>query len=152
MKQQIERTATQKITEEITFLGQENQASGEVIEEFQEYSEGESDNFETAYYTRPFKSQRTQYQPRGNGPKQNPTDQFGNPRPCSYCRSIYHWADKCPDAPNVLPQQNYNFARNYRPTFQPRQSYQPRPNYQYQPRQSFQTRNPNRHQFQPKQL
>ena len=148
MKQQIERTAAQKTSEEITFMAQE--PTGDLLEEPEEY-EGNCDNYET-YYTRPFKpqTQRPQYQQKG--PKQNPIDQFGNPRPCSYCRSIYHWADKCPDAPSPLPQQNYNYPRNYRPQFQPRQSYQPRANYQYQPRQPYQPRNPNKYHYQPKQL
>ena len=147
MKQQIERTAAQK-TEEIAFMAQEKPT---VVEEVEEY-EGDYDSHETTFYTRPIRSQRPQKLQQKGGPKQNPTDQFGNPRPCSYCRSIYHWADNCPDAPSHLPQQNYNYPRNYKPQFQPRHGFQPRPNYQYQPRQTYQPRNPNKYPYQPKQL
>ena len=32
-------------------------------------------------------------------PRPNPPDEFGNPSRCSFCRSIYHWVGRCPDAP-----------------------------------------------------
>ena len=32
-------------------------------------------------------------------PALNPRDEFGNPTPCRFCHSVYHWVDKCPDAP-----------------------------------------------------
>lgn len=31
--------------------------------------------------------------------QKNPPDEFGNPTPCRYCKSIYHWVGDCPDAP-----------------------------------------------------
>ena len=39
--------------------------------------------------------------------KTNPPDEFGNPRPCSYCGSIYHWIAKCPDAPESRKSSGY---------------------------------------------
>ena len=33
------------------------------------------------------------------GSNLNPPDASGNPSACSYCKSIYHWVDVCPDAP-----------------------------------------------------
>ena len=35
-------------------------------------------------------------------PTLNPVDSFGNPRPCSFCHSVYHWLEKCPDAPDSV--------------------------------------------------
>ena len=32
------------------------------------------------------------------GLRQNPPDEFGAPSKCSFCRSIYHWIQRCPDA------------------------------------------------------
>ena len=32
------------------------------------------------------------------GLRQNPPDEFGAPSRCSFCRSIYHWIQRCPDA------------------------------------------------------
>lgn len=32
-------------------------------------------------------------------PRPNPPDEFGNPSRCSFCRSVYHWVGRCPDAP-----------------------------------------------------
>ena len=42
------------------------------------------------------RSQRAAGPPR---PRQNPPDEFGNPSRCNFCRSVYHWIDRCPDAP-----------------------------------------------------
>ena len=39
--------------------------------------------------------------------KTNPPDEFGNPRPCSFCGSIYHWIAKCPDAPESRKSHGY---------------------------------------------
>lgn len=36
--------------------------------------------------------------PSSTQPRQNPLDEFGNPSRCSFCRSIYHWVDRCPEA------------------------------------------------------
>ena len=41
---------------------------------------------------------RTQQAATNMRPRQNPLDEFGNPSKCSFCRSIYHWYDRCPDA------------------------------------------------------
>lgn len=35
-------------------------------------------------------------------PTLNPVDSFGNPRPCTFCHSVYHWLEKCPDAPDSV--------------------------------------------------
>ena len=41
-----------------------------------------------------------EYSPPSQTRKQkNPPDEFGNPNPCRFCKSIYHWVDRCPDAP-----------------------------------------------------
>ena len=47
------------------------------------------------------KSMRAQeYSPPSQTRKQkNPPDEFGNPNPCRFCKSIYHWVDRCPDVP-----------------------------------------------------
>lgn len=50
--------------------------------------------------------------------RQNPLDEFGNPSRCGFCRSIYHWIEKCPDAPPR--SQNYSQRRG------PRRSYRGR--------------------------
>ena len=60
---------------------------------------------------------RYSYQPAGQFPrarytqfgqpalkKLTPQDGFGNLSPCRYCRSIYHWASDCPDAPEPARQ------------------------------------------------
>ena len=39
--------------------------------------------------------------------KTNPPDEFGNPRPCSFCGSIYHWIARCPDAPESRRSSGY---------------------------------------------
>lgn len=59
------------------------------------------------YYTAPSTYNRGKYSyPKGNFTNQkpypsklNPPDEFGKPTPCRYCHSVYHWIDKCPDAP-----------------------------------------------------
>ena len=45
--------------------------------------------------TQPYMYNTGNYQSK---PRQNPPDEFGNPTRCSFCRSIYHWVEKCPDA------------------------------------------------------
>ena len=40
-----------------------------------------------------------------NPRRMNPLDEYGNPTPCRYCRSICHWIDKCPDAPDSARRQ-----------------------------------------------
>lgn len=61
--------------------------------------------------------------------RQNPPDEFGNPTTCSYCRSILHYLDRCPHAPEAArrgryrprgrggyqQQQNQNQRGSYRP-------------------------------------
>ena len=148
MKRQIERISSQS-EEEITFIAQEspltpqnNNTSREEFfyqdhqlleESYEDMTQGESGHCET-YFTRPYHNRASQWK-GATKRTMNPVDQFGNPMPCSYCRSIYHWADKCPDAPAPKPQ---NFSHN-RQNFQPRQRFtyqyqsQSRPN--YQPRQ-----------------
>lgn len=87
--------------------------------QYQEYPEeeyGEEEEHhcdpeeEEAYYSYP--GRRGNYNPRPYRPpppsgnfnshnKQlNPPDEFGKPSSCRFCRSVYHWVDKCPDAPN----------------------------------------------------
>ena len=57
-----------------------------------------------AFYGSSNKNYRRFNQPDENAsrnPKRmNPPDEYGNPTPCRYCHSIYHWIDKCPDAPD----------------------------------------------------
>ncbi len=43
----------------------------------------------------------------------NPPDEYGNPTPCRYCRSIYHWIDKCPDAPESARRPRDSRPRGY---------------------------------------
>lgn len=61
----------------------------------------QDDEPEGAFYTRPgnqnyFKPRR---QDNYQSKKKNPPDEYGNPSPCRYCKSIYHWVDKCPELP-----------------------------------------------------
>ena len=46
-------------------------------------------------------------------PRPNPPDEFGNPTRCSFCRSIYHWFEKCPDAQrsNIYPGNSRRASR-----------------------------------------
>lgn len=59
---------------------------------------------ESAYYVQPGRSQYS----RGRGafgnnmPRKNRLDEFGNPTHCRFCKSICHWVDKCPHAPESV--------------------------------------------------
>ena len=37
-------------------------------------------------------------------PATNPQDEHGRPTTCSFCHSIYHWVNSCPDAPQSYKQ------------------------------------------------
>ena len=61
------------------------------------------------------KSMRAQeFAPSSQTRKQkNPPDEFGNPTPCRFCKSIYYWVDRCPDAPADIKKSGRG-ARNPR--------------------------------------
>ena len=78
----------------------------------QEYYDREDNSFVSdSYYGQGGFSQG--YRSRGYGPTQNvrpgrqinPPDEFGNPTPCRFCKSIYHWIGRCPDAPPSVKSQ-----------------------------------------------
>lgn len=80
---------------------------------------------EPTYYSQPYRPSQPRYRRGATNFRQqpstqqyklkpNPPDQYGNPTPCRFCRSIYHWIDDCP----VAPQRN-NSSRNTRGTDPP---------------------------------
>lgn len=79
----FDRLAIKEIKEEIdvkpTFLAEEDKEEQEEV-----------------YYTNTQRQSKT-----------NPPDEFGNPRPCSFCGSIYHWIARCPDAPESRKSSGY---------------------------------------------
>lgn len=57
-----------------------------------------------AFYNAPYSNPRPHYNTTANNrPKQNPLDEYGNPSKCTFCRSIYHWVQNCPDASRARP-------------------------------------------------
>ena len=58
----------------------------------------EADEVDDAFYSRPSPAPPGG-RPFPSAPHRNPVDEFGNPSPCRFCKSIYHWVDRCPDAP-----------------------------------------------------
>lgn len=89
----------------------------EFKDEYGEESENYYTDAEYAYYAHPSYRPTRQYQPNQYRPysdvnrtqaslpqskaKLNPPDEFGNPTPCRFCKSIYHWIYDCPVAPDT---------------------------------------------------
>ena len=126
MKQQIERIALSNqqndgVIEPMQLVTQpQPQYQYSQQQEYYEYGEDEysyeedeanaNNTQEDAYFSRPGRQSSSAprhyrpppYQPSTNTPRAgqlNPPDEFGKPSPCRFCRSIYHWVDKCPYAP-----------------------------------------------------
>lgn len=132
MKTQIERVSTTsesetgisttevKVKVEPQFIAQYDESAFYYEEADEEY---EQQTFETedTYYNAPGSWPSTGYQSGGNrfAPKytekmkKNPLDEFGNPAPCRFCKSIYHWVDQCPDAPPAVKNVSTRGARGY---------------------------------------
>lgn len=97
--------------------------------QYEEYSQSFSGNDQSGYsgdMRDVFYQQQWQGRSRGpyrgsapanfsSRPRINPPDEFGNPSRCSFCRSIYHWVDRCLDA-----QQSAYDARRRGPRRSPR--------------------------------
>lgn len=59
---------------------------------------------------------RSRFRPQnsqGASSKLNPLDEFGNPTPCRFCHSVYHWVEKCPDAPPELKSRPVRSRGSY---------------------------------------
>ncbi len=50
-------------------------------------------------YKRPIPQPRSGQRYPKSSLQKNPPDEHGNPTPCRFCSSIYHWVECCPDAP-----------------------------------------------------
>ncbi len=76
-------------------------ADDDQYEQFQEPEYAVEDDYNVdTYYTRQG-NRPSDREDHSNRPPQrlNPSDEFGNPTPCRFCHSVYHWIDRCPDAP-----------------------------------------------------
>jgi hypothetical protein len=124
MKTQIERIsvpnesassgfANIQVAAEHQYVAQYSQYHDDSHYQYEEEHTGEEEEeveVEDTYYSRPGAWSGTAYQSRsGRSPstytakkQKNPLDEFGNPTPCRFCKSIYHWVDQCPDAPMTL--------------------------------------------------
>ena len=51
--------------------------------------------------------------------KINPSDRFGHPRPCTYCKCLYHWLIECPYAPDSVKNGLRTKSSNYGKTSKP---------------------------------
>jgi hypothetical protein len=51
--------------------------------------------------------------------KINPSDRFGHPRPCTYCKCLYHWLIECPYAPDSVKSGLRTKGSNYGRTSKP---------------------------------
>ena len=74
-----------------------------------------------AYYgrqnTRASRPQQYRGRGRGRGVSKNRPDEFGNPTVCRFCKSVYHWIEDCPHAPEHVkrtPRGNQRGDSNYR--------------------------------------
>ena len=114
MKTQIERVAIsnpnpaparrEAVNVEPQYVAHDNEYQDYYDEQYDEdYNENESHDttVDDAYYSQPGTWSRTsqQHQTMNKKGRKNPLDEFGNPAPCRFCKSIYHWVDACPDAP-----------------------------------------------------
>ncbi len=73
-------------------------------------------NIDDAYYSQPSAWPGTSQQNqdfRGRKTQKNPLDEFGNPAPCRFCKSIYHWVDSCPDAPPSIRNSRGGRSHTY---------------------------------------
>lgn len=123
MKTQIERVsikptsdnATSKSTSQIEpqFVAQFHQDEQYVYDDPDAYEYEEEEASEDTFYMHPGNKPMSSF-PRGRydipARKKNPPDEFGNPTPCRFCKSIFHWIDRCPD---MLPgsRQSSSTAR-----------------------------------------
>ena len=114
MRQQIEKVSTSAGNSDITTSESQNvpvqsQYYGLECEEegydHDEYPEEEEDHTYDSYYSQqpPYhqssRSSRRVFSSSARfGPRLNAPDEFGNPTRCGFCRSIYHYVDRCPDA------------------------------------------------------
>lgn len=125
MKAQIERVSPntdsqQNSTEQLSIEPQyvtENEEYPDCYDDEYEEEEQQNSNFEDTYYNGPnawpnhSTAPQANQQPRFTRRTQrNPADDYGNPTPCRFCKSIYHWVDQCPDAPSPV---RYRGARGY---------------------------------------
>ena len=102
MKKQIERVSTNNESSTSTSTTQiEVKAEPQHLSQYDEseyyYREVENVKAEDAYYNKPGTWPRTSGVTRfASKPmdrlKKNPLDEFDNPAPCRFCKSIYHWA------------------------------------------------------------
>ena len=129
MKKQIERVSvssespkdnrpTSQVTVEPQYLAQydEQYDPHDYAEEGESaFWDGVEENAEVdeTYYNRhgsnPGSTRGGHFSSNSNPRKQrNPPDQYGNPTPCNFCKSIYHWVDKCPDAPAAARNSRFH--------------------------------------------
>ena len=98
----------------------------------------QTDANEVYYTNNANRSRRPYYQPRGNfqgrqlqgngfsqrfsAPREqqsntlNPDDEFGRTSSCTFCRSIFHWIDKCPHAPLHVKNAHFRARGTRRPS------------------------------------
>ena len=142
MKQQIQKVTFSSATSSsypetfapTQYVGQHQEDYYEEYYEDDETEEAEGighDEPEETFLTDPTSQRTTGAGAYGGGrpnprPKRsvNPPDEFGNPQVCRYCKSIYHWINNCPDAPDSAKYggRGRGRSRGYRP----RGSYAPR--------------------------
>lgn len=116
MRKQIEKITTsagysessklesQQISVESQFYGMELHDHDYDDYEYEYEQDEEEENVPPVYYTqqqRPYRPRASAYGSRTSGtsvPRLNVPDEFGNPTRCSFCRSVYHYVERCPDA------------------------------------------------------
>ena len=82
----------------------------------EQYTEDNSQYNDTYYAHQQHRSVPPNYQKHEHSrtSRLNPMDDYGKPAPCRFCHSIYHWVDKCPDAPQSAKTQSRYTRRPYR--------------------------------------
>jgi hypothetical protein len=136
MKTQIERVSVSSVSPSSNASAAVITVEPQYVAQYQQYDEApyyydEEPGFEQyeeeelavqdTYYNRPGSMPGMTSQPRGgrffnsSAKKQtNPIDEYGNPAPCRFCKSIYHWVDRCPDAPAATRSTGAYRARGAR--------------------------------------
>lgn len=104
-KESLEKSKYDAIHVEAPFYAENAPEEGAHFEHYDEEYESEY-NCEDTYYVRRrppwrFNPPSQNRPPNPEKARMNPLDEFGNPQTCRFCKSVYHFLDRCPDAPKA---------------------------------------------------
>ena len=83
-----------------------NCSNSKPVPNYESSCSDEDDDYQNAFYSYNYRSrgEKQRFTNNYQKPKLNPPDEFGIPTTCSYCKSVCHWLQKCPDAPPEYKQ------------------------------------------------